>query len=53
MRRPVHGTGNKPNNSQVDVSLIYGDYDFTEALLRYLDATACPWDVNEHWGACP
>ncbi len=42
----LHGTGNKPDNSQVDVSLIYGDYYFTEALLRYLAITGCPWDVS-------
>lgn len=30
-----HGVGNKPSNSEVDVSLIYGDYYFLEALLRY------------------
>jgi hypothetical protein len=37
----LHGTGNKPNNTEVDVSLIYGDYYFTEALLRYLTLTGC------------
>jgi unsaturated chondroitin disaccharide hydrolase len=42
----LHSTGNKPESSQVDVSLIYGDYYFTEALIRYLAVTACPWDVN-------
>ncbi len=42
----LHGTGNKPNNSEVDVSLIYGDYYFTEALLRYLAITRCPWDLG-------
>jgi unsaturated chondroitin disaccharide hydrolase len=30
-----HGVGNKPSNGEVDVSLIYGDYYFLEALLRY------------------
>lgn len=30
----AHATGAKPNNSEVDVSLIYGDYYFMEALLR-------------------
>ncbi|MBA7567499.1 Unsaturated glucuronyl hydrolase [subsurface metagenome] len=30
-----HGVGSLPAGSQVDVSLIYGDYYFIEALLRY------------------
>jgi unsaturated chondroitin disaccharide hydrolase len=30
-----HAVGNKPANSEVDVSLIYGDYYFIEALVRY------------------
>jgi unsaturated chondroitin disaccharide hydrolase len=30
-----HATGSKPHNSDVDGSLIYGDYYFLEALLRY------------------
>ncbi len=30
----AHATGAKPNKSEVDVSLIYGDYYFMEALLR-------------------
>lgn len=29
-----HSTGAKPNNSQVDVPIIYGDYYYIEALLR-------------------
>lgn len=29
-----HATGHKPENSEVDVPLIYGDYYFLEALLR-------------------
>ena len=32
----LHGVGNKPANTEVDVSLIYGDYYFIEALLRYV-----------------
>jgi hypothetical protein len=36
----LHGTGNKPANKEVDVSLIYGDYYMVEALLRYLKITA-------------
>jgi len=31
----LHGVGSKPHNSEIDVSLIYGDYYFIEALLRY------------------
>jgi hypothetical protein len=31
-----HAVGSKPANSEVDVSLIYADYYFIEALLRYL-----------------
>jgi unsaturated chondroitin disaccharide hydrolase len=31
----LHATGSKPHKSDVDVSLIYGDYYFLEALLRY------------------
>lgn len=30
-----HGTGNHPKNSDIDVSLIYADYYYIEALLRY------------------
>ncbi|MHB9028687.1 MAG: glycoside hydrolase family 88 protein [Candidatus Latescibacterota bacterium] len=31
----LHATGAKPHNADIDVSLIYGDYYFLEALLRY------------------
>ncbi len=31
-----HAVGSKPANSEVDVSLIYADYYFIEALVRYL-----------------
>lgn len=37
-----HGVGNKPVNSEVDVSLIYGDYYFFEALSRLLARPARP-----------
>ena len=30
----LHATGNKPAKSEIDVSLIYGDYYYLEALLR-------------------
>ncbi len=33
----LHGVGNHPSSSEIDVSLIYGDYYLVEALLRYLD----------------
>jgi len=32
----LHAVGNRPSGSEVDVSLIYADYYFIEALLRYL-----------------
>lgn len=32
----LHGTGNKPRDDDVDVSLVYGDYYFVEALMRLL-----------------
>lgn len=35
----LHGTGHQPAGSEIDVSLIYGDYYFIEALLRYLALT--------------
>jgi hypothetical protein len=31
----AHAVGSKPSNSEVDVSLIYADYYFIEAMLRY------------------
>lgn len=34
-----HSTGNKPANTEIDVSLIYADYYFLEALLRYRNAS--------------
>ena len=30
-----HCTGNKPGDSEIDVPLVYGDYYFLEAILRY------------------
>lgn len=38
----LHGTGNKPRNDEVDVSLVYGDSHVVEALMRLLhfDKTA-------------
>ncbi|MBI9057335.1 MAG: glycoside hydrolase family 88 protein [Labilibaculum sp.] len=34
-----HSTGNKPNNSEIDVPLAYADYYYLEALLRYQKLT--------------
>ena len=31
----LHGTRSKPHNKEVDVTLIWGDYYFVEALVRY------------------
>jgi len=31
-----HAVGSKPGNSEVDVSIIYADYYFIEAMMRYL-----------------
>ena len=31
----LHGVGNRPGNKEVDVSLIYSDYYFLEAIKRY------------------
>jgi len=33
----LHGVGNYPAASEIDVSLIYGDYYFVEALMLYQD----------------
>ncbi|MEX0602422.1 MAG: glycoside hydrolase family 88 protein, partial [Bacteroidota bacterium] len=32
----MHGVGNKPAGTEIDVSLVYADYYFIEAMLRYL-----------------
>lgn len=39
----LNATGHKPNNAFVDVSIIYGDYYFTEAIARLLNQTVCYW----------
>lgn len=36
----MHSTGHKPHKSEIDVPLIYADYYFVEALLRYKEITA-------------
>lgn len=33
----LHGVGNRNKGTEVDVSLIYADYYFLEAILRYMD----------------
>jgi unsaturated chondroitin disaccharide hydrolase len=35
----LHATGSKPTEREVDVTLIYGDYYFVEALIRYRATT--------------
>jgi hypothetical protein len=34
-----HAVGSKPAESEVDVSIIYADYYFIEAMLRYRSIT--------------
>lgn len=36
----LHSTGHKPANSEIDASIIYADYYYLEALLRYKKMTA-------------
>ncbi|RPH37325.1 hypothetical protein EHM92_02965 [bacterium] len=38
----LHAVGNKPAGAEVDVSLIYADYYFVEALLRFLSLRLSP-----------
>jgi len=37
-----HGVGHMPNNSEVDVPLIYADYYYVEALMRYQNTRVTP-----------
>lgn len=37
-----HATGHKPKESEVDIGIIYGDYYFMEALLRYKNPGRIP-----------
>lgn len=39
----LHGVGNLPANQEINVSLIYGDYYFLEALLRFNPSPNYPW----------
>ncbi|WP_408889411.1 alpha-12C2-mannosidase [Myxococcus faecalis] len=39
----LHGVGHLPANQEVDVSLIYGDYYFLEAVLRFNPNPPYPW----------
>ncbi|MBN9681836.1 MULTISPECIES: glycoside hydrolase family 88 protein [unclassified Corallococcus] len=39
----LHGVGNYPAGQEINVSLIYGDYYFIEALLRFNPRPNYPW----------
>lgn len=39
----IHACGHKPYNSDIDCSLIYGDYYFVEAVARLLGKTKAYW----------
>jgi unsaturated chondroitin disaccharide hydrolase len=41
----LHAVGNRPNGTEVDVSLIYADYYYLEALLRYQGIASDVGDV--------
>jgi hypothetical protein len=47
-----HAVGSRPDNAEVDVSLIYGDYYFLEALRRYMLLTGLPVTVTRFGAAC-
>lgn len=49
----LHGVGNHNRQTEVDVSLIYADYYFIEALLRYMDAKPVAVVVDEHESGIP
>jgi len=36
----MHATGSKPHDSEIDVPLVYADYYFLEALIRWRDSSA-------------
>ncbi len=48
-----HATGSKPHDSEVDVGIIYGDYYFVEALLRFKDPTRIPKPSSKARGITP
>jgi hypothetical protein len=42
----LHGVGSHPSNTEIDVSLIYGDYYFIEALTRYQNSKIHVLDID-------
>jgi len=51
----LHGVGNKPAGREIDVGLIYGDFYFLEALLRYrrlVPATTPVWVSKLDFSQC-
>jgi hypothetical protein len=44
----LHGVGHRPANWEVDVSLIYADYYFLEALLRWRTLATSAWPGDRH-----
>ncbi|MFC1619997.1 T9SS type A sorting domain-containing protein [Candidatus Neomarinimicrobiota bacterium] len=49
----LHGVGNHNSDSEVDVSLIYADYYFTEALLRHQGLISPALTIREFAGITP
>ncbi len=45
----LHGVGHLPAGKEVDVGLIYGDYYFIEALLRFKAQATSTWDSWFNW----
>ena len=44
----MHSTGHKPNNTEIDASIIYADYYYLEALLRLRNALSSKSDENKN-----